>query len=573
MQNIKKTIKKIRPSSIKNFLLNDTLIDYLELNKNSNHKLIKKSKTITNRIIKNESEFGNIIMNKGNIFEDNIMDYLNNHYNVKTVCKTQGDIKESNVSKTLEYLRSGIPLIGQAVISNENIIGCPDLLIRSDWINKIFTNQIDSEEENIGCKLSNKYHYRVIDIKLSKLDMCANGMNIRNSGRVPCYKGQIALYNMLLGELQGYIPNKAYILSPLYKYQDCARFSSGYVRDSFEQLGHIEFNKFDKKYIDLSMKGVEWMQYITENHTKLSCNPPSIPELYPNMKNTNDSPYHHIKSRLAKENNELTSLWMVGMKNRNRCFEQGIYNWMDDRCTSDTLGVGGNRGITLDKILNINRSDNKLISPNKIRNNDYYWKKPNKYDIFVDFELVNSTILDGYDNGYQLLFMIGYAYIEKGKLVYKNICFDTIDEERIMDKFIDILKKFCPDPYKLKMYTWGYCEEGTLRRINYKYSKKWDDYLYGVNFIDMCKIFTDEPIVVKGSLNFGLKNIASAMYNHGMIKTTWNTEIDNGLDAMTYAYKYYNGNNNKRIINNVVKYNKVDCVVLHEILEYIRTKK
>ena len=47
----------------------------------------------------------------------------------------------------------------------------------------------------------------------------------------------------------------------------------------------------------------------------------------------------------------------------------------------------------------------------------------------------------------------------------------------------------------------------------------------------MLKIFKSVPIAVKGSLNYSLKNIASAMYNNKLINTKWEDENINGGTA------------------------------------------
>ena len=60
-------------------------------------------------------------------------------------------------------------------------------------------------------------------------------------------------------------------------------------------------------------------------------------------------------------------------------------------------------------------------------------------------------------------------------------------------------------------------------------------------FYDLYKLFYDNNIVVKGSLNFSLKNIAKSMNKNNMINSNWdiNNSCSNGLNAMLYAFKLY----------------------------------
>jgi predicted RecB family nuclease len=90
-----------------------------------------------------------------------------------------------------------------------------------------------------------------------------------------------------------------------------------------------------------------------------------------------------------------------------------------------------------------------------------------------------------------------------------------------------------------------------------------------IYWVDLYDIFIKEPIVIKGAVNFSLKNIARAMFNHSMINTIWTSDIINGFGAMMEAINYYK-NNDVDIINNIIKYNEVDCKVMWEIVKYLR---
>ena len=67
-----------------------------------------------------------------------------------------------------------------------------------------------------------------------------------------------------------------------------------------------------------------------------------------------------------------------------------------------------------------------------------------------------------------------------------------------------------------------------------------------------------------------LKDIAKAMYKHGMISTNWDeNEINNGLSAMTYAFRWFE-TQDVNIINQIENYNMIDCQVIYEIINYLR---
>ena len=55
------------------------------------------------------------------------------------------------------------------------------------------------------------------------------------------------------------------------------------------------------------------------------------------------------------------------------------------------------------------------------------------------------------------------------------------------------------------------------------------------------------------------------MLEHKMIKSSWNDDIQNGTDAMFYAWKKYNLADNiseSNSFKNIIKYNEIDCKTL-----------
>ena len=46
-----------------------------------------------------------------------------------------------------------------------------------------------------------------------------------------------------------------------------------------------------------------------------------------------------------------------------------------------------------------------------------------------------------------------------------------------------------------------------------------------IRLINILDYFRTEPIIVQGVFKFGLKAIGTALYNHKLIKTTWNEKL------------------------------------------------
>ena len=80
---------------------------------------------------------------------------------------------------------------------------------------------------------------------------------------------------------------------------------------------------------------------------------------------------------MAQNLGEITSVWMCGVKNRAKAFENGVRDWRDPRATSSILGVNGTRGVIVDKMLQINRQATTMVSPSVVSEDHMEWRNCN----------------------------------------------------------------------------------------------------------------------------------------------------------------------------------------------------
>src|SRR3989338_2195911 len=196
----------ISASRIKNYMIQDPLIDWLQMYYNKENK-------------EKKGNFTEYLMGKGIEFEKQIMEIIKRKIgkeNVEQVSYGMKDIMSVNKAKeTIRLMKEGKPIIYQGVLHDisRKRYGSPDILIRSDWINKIVNNKIISKDLNERAeRLNTKYHYRVIDIKYMTLQLKADGYHILNSDLYQYYNGQVFYYTKLLGRIQGYMPLDGYLL-------------------------------------------------------------------------------------------------------------------------------------------------------------------------------------------------------------------------------------------------------------------------------------------------------------------------------------------------------------------------
>jgi hypothetical protein len=544
--------KMISASSIVNYFLNDTVIDFLKYYKIDEYTLdsnIKKNNFSKNNF--NKNTFEDILLKKGNIFEANILEHIKNNYEYIIIGESYEAKSIKLFEKTVKALNDKIPVIIQGVLHfyEKNIYGCPDLIVRGDILNEMYNNTLSESE--IDC-------YYIVDIKWSCLKMSCKGDYILNSGFQSYYKGQILIYTMALANILKKDIKKGFILAKKYQWKITENWQ--------DKIGIIDYNSKDFIYYNKVDKAIEWNLKLREEGDKWKLLPPTVPELYPNMKNNKDGKYRKIKNIQANKINEITLIWNVQVNHRNNAFLKGVYSSLDKKCTSELLGINGVNATKIDAILDINRG-NEIIAPKKIKTNYSNWRKiNNKYlEVYLDYETIND--LEG-DN---FIFMIGIGYIKNNEWTYK--CF-LLENKKKQNEFYnsfwlyidELIKEF--NKKDVLFIHWYNAEP-----IMYNKAAKIFDLKEKI-FLDLYKIFIDEPIVIKGAKSFKLKEIAKAMYNNKLIETSWdeNNKCDNGLNAMFLANEIYEKKDNVELTDmpDIVNYNEVDCKVLYEIITYLR---
>ena len=128
---------------------------------------------------------------------------------------------------------------------------------------------------------------------------------------------------------------------------------------------------------------------------------------------------------------------------------------------------------------------------------------------------------------------------------------------------------------KPQVYHWSpaevSCYNNCCDRHNIKFNIKWNDLLI---------LFKNSPITLKGVYNFGLKNVAKKMYENKMIKTSWEDNNLDGLGAMVATWNcddkiYKEGKgilSDFKEMKEIIKYNEIDCKVMWDILDYVKSK-
>ena len=595
-------VRWVSASATRNHVLSDPLLDWLNLY-GSNRGYLRDDQLPS---YDERTDFTPFIFEQGHRFEAAVVALLRDtHPDLDLITLTAGheQIRDYNSAvATFEAMRNGVPIVHQGVLWDAAHLtyGAPDLLIRSDILRRLFPDAITAEESVTPAPdLGTPFHYRVVDIKFSTLRLDAKGA-LTNGGSATAYKPQLHIYNRALGRLQGYQPPESFLLGRSWQQRvkgETLRGASCLERLApIPQLGSLARRLPIARAVEQS---TEWLRHARSEGAAWDLTPrPTTPELYPNMTNIQDGPWHLAKKQIAEALGELTLLWQVGAPRRNQAHAAGVTDWRDPACTPAVVGVDGEKQAPkLMALMDANRTTTgPIVSPPRIEAARSQWHDEPPLEFYVDFETV-SDLADDFTQlprrgGQTLIFIIGCGHIEDGEWRFASFTVDALtepEERRIIDQWFThmaaVQTRLAPDtigdpnlPDPLVLH-WSHAEVTTLETAynsarNRQPARDWP-HLHWFDFLT--NVVRAEPVVARGAMGFGLKDLARAMHTHGLIETLWQDGPTDGLGAMVGAWWAQNRAtelgeplSQDALMLEIADYNQVDCKVMMEIVRYLR---
>ena len=570
----------VSASAIRNYLLGDPILDWLQT-------WPSKHQYQPDQLHSNytpETDFNIFLQNKALAFEQNILRHFQKQFQIVQIASCPQDISEPNKARQTQVaIEQRAPIIYQAVLHEptSQTFGAADFLVRVDVLNQLVTNATQAEAPS-------STEYRVVDVKYTTLKFMRSGI-IGNSTAMLVLKAQLYIYNRALSQILGSWPPAAYILGRSWKQEN------SYGLSCLERLGPVYNNEKAKNNTKLSKivdEAVRWVRKVRQEGDQWDLYPqPSVIELYPNMGNQEDAPWRQSKKEIAKKLEELTLLWKVGLPIRNAALKKGLSRWSDEQVTPESLGFipDSSQSDILADILYVNRDPKApVIQPETISANQDVWRTTPELEFYVDFETV-SDLNDDFGtfplrNGQAMIFMIGCGHMYQGHWYFHCFIADQLEltcEKNIIEQWLDHMQQtkaaLAPDKEEVLIYHWSPAEVSTYENA-YKSAQDRHPNIYWPTlrwFDFLQEVIRQEPVTIKGAFSFGLKAIAKAMYKHGLIHTNWADGPTDGLGAMVAAWNAHNNRQGRKLgqmqlIQDIQKYNEVDCKVMMEIIQYLR---
>lgn len=505
---------------------------------------------------------------------------------------------------TFAAIKQGKGIIYSGFLLNpvDRTFGIPDLIIKGRLIKSIFKEWCNQFKNTI--KIHDNRYY-IIDIKYKTLAVKVDGFSLRNDGSNKAYKSQVYIYNEALKAANTAANNIAFLLGRISK--SSSEATNEKLKSIFNKVERADFeyknmiNMFgalavidcrDDEVASKTAESVNWVRRLRLNSKKWGGiingilksgrNYPArkkLPaaELYPNGAALGGI-WSKEKRRLGELLGEISMIWRINAAARSAAHQQGVYSSRDDRFLNNILPIIGSKNDNIYSIQRTMLTSGEMVSLSS-EAKEYISPRPNTVDLFVDFEGISTALLplnfaaintssyDNFINNQSMITMIGVVNVAYKDFTAAKISSNS--EEDICRNFIKYLS-LIPSS-KIRIWHWSPAEPSSWKRVCEKYNLTMPE---GAVWCDLYKLFIEEKLVISGATSFSLKEVTAALIKTGRIDKKYgygsSTLINSGLSAMFSLIKYYTGEGEPNLLEEIKNYNKIDCMILAKILEWLR---
>lgn len=547
----------IHISLLRNHINNDPIIDWFEV-ENYKNKIFEKDKNnffrkyILNYAIEYKNNFINNLRNK---ILQSFPDIINYNY--------------VNSNETVKLLEKRAPIIINPILINKkyNISVSVDIIIKKELFMKLFPLI-----ENVNLHNINGNDYMIINILPEIVNFKSGCKELQKNEIIKYNECKLYVFNSALKQHM-YRGNIGFILAKDYKYKNN-------LLDKKKNIGLVKFDDSIRMNV---INAIDWIYRVRSKKYKIIDNEPETIELFPNM-NFKNTEYQDEKKKISEKIKEITLVWRISYRERCELVKNNIKTWDNIYLLNNLYDFKDTNVRKIqEKMIHMNIQNDLILSSRTISGTFQSAINPGKNDYVLDIEsLIHLEEQSNYFNNIITedkanICIIGSVYLKDNNYVsYKDFTINNLDlleEKKIVINWVNSLVP--NDNGFVKIFHWGHAEK---TYINYMKCKYKDIIFPRMILIDLCEFFINEPLLLKGCFNFGLKNIGKCLYKNKLIKTTW-SDTDNGLDAMILFKDICEKNSGKNIpikryteISEIVEYNKIDCIVLMEILQFLRER-
>lgn len=406
------------------------------------------------------------------------------------VVESEAETKKDAFRELIQHMRDGVKSLHNFPVEHEDMTGYFDVLERVDGVPSAFGD----------------YHYVVKEIKWAK--------NIREHHKIQAY-----FYNYIIGHIQGYTPEKVYLIN----------------RDEEE----FEF-EFDTEKFDNVLKGVRDVVNgapITPTFGKC------------------DWPWESYCDEQARLTNDVSLVPDVGLDKKPKLNTIGIFTVSDlaKAKVEDLVELKGIGDLTAKKIV----TNAKALHSGEIIKLRDYSLPSSKVELFFDLEgLGNSVDLESIA---PIDYLIG-VWVRDGEEYFKYFLAEDLDKEGEMFKqFLTWFESF-DDAI---LYHWHTYERRQMKRMCKE---------YGIDE-KRCKNLLDKMI--------DLHKVATSSFAYPLTGTKikdlapwlgfkWRQKEVTGTETIAYYLEYVeNPKKHYEKLKKVLVYNEDDCIATKVVKDWL----
>lgn len=526
------------------------------------------------------TDMGRFVREKGNDFERQVVDLIGNRLEIE-----RGSLPEDDgdwalgFERTLELMRAGVDAVYQGVVACENrkLWGRPDLLVRSDRLQRFIDEPCEVEAAGSPTLGHEGFHYVPIDIKFKSF-------NLLKSGEVGAddlsKKVQVAVYALALEGMQGHRPVRGFMLGRCVNRH----------KEKGENLSC--FGRLAPVTVDLVLGELEqadtWARKVRAEGASWSLLDSNMLEMQLNMSNQQDFPWHATKRELSSVYRPLTALWQVTPRVIGPLLDRDVRSWSWDMPIED-LGLSSNRASILREVLLAQKPGFRCTDASRVFLGRELWGEPADVEFYVDFETVTDLDDDfsalPLKGGSPRIFMVGCGHVEDGRWVFRDFTaadLSAVEEERVLREWVTHMEsvrlRLGPSVERPLVFHWSHAEVSFMSSAYNSAVERLGGVWPEIRWYDLLsEVVRPTPFVVNGALGFGLKAVAKSLHALGLIETKWEDGPIDGLAAMVGAWRCdaearASGVSMAELplMREIRDYNEVDCRVMWEIVKFLR---
>jgi uncharacterized protein len=432
---------------------------------------------------------------------------------------------------TLELIQKKTPCIAKAALwwAKEGIFGSSDLICLASWFYRKFPH-LRPADWKATCD-----YYVVVDMKFT------SGLHTpKRRDDLEKYACQMRIYSYALGQIQGYMPKRAYIIS----------------RDRIHDPIPVEINQELSKPLDKTLRDYR-EQYRRIKLRGKRLKPWKDSEVAPNYSNPEDYPYHKAKEIIQTElvkGQSLTMLPGIGNKLADsledlgfECLADLLAKKSEDIPLEEVDGIGPVMAARIRAVLKANRSKKATkvplhIVPEKART-----------ELYVDMEYFSNVNCDMEAEwplleGCPMVFMIGVGWLERGRWKYQQFVAEAEShkaERKMFRQFLAFLESKgvfdkSDEKHTVALYHWSDAEPNQVRQAIERHGSALKR-LEKLPWVDLLTtVFYAAPIAIPGQWKFGLKEMSAALSAYSKKHaTSWPEGLSSGQAAQIAGWEAY----------------------------------